>query len=729
MTKILSSALLHIIIKAFNVDFFEIFLCQKEGVTMFTLRKDPPLFSNFNCSYSIMSISSIPLHMHQAFEIVFVLKGSVHFSSFIFNGRLSEGDIFIVNVNDLHSIHAIDEDNLILLFHFNPYKYDHVFPHLSYYWFVCDSYKNQVKNDVHLKHLQKMIFKIVHLLFETTREKADEIDIMVSNLINYMINHFQNFSFTENLTIQKSSKMGDNLAMKRIFEIQEYIYINYMNKIALDDISKHLFLNKYYVSRLIKKFMGLNLTDLLGLIRTKKAEILLITTDLSIEQIALECGFSGILYFEKYFKRWNKVRPSQYRIEKIKELTEEKFEAKTHLYSDLQVISAQNKLLNLCADKPVLFNDYIYTIDLDKKLEPFSHYWEDYVSISDLFTGIQLISELPLEHCKNEVGFQKIRLINFFETLSRYQHGKTFFDFEFSIFLSKVNNANLNIEFYILPTIENCDEISSSFDAFLSLINSRHGISVVSNWSFVVNTINMKNSIKECCDFCSNLQKNLEKKQILKRISIISVALEKEVYSYDSMRLVPDIINLALNKKESDTDILYRELFDIPGKKRKTEIPAFARNGLFGPIGEKKPIYHIWHMLSLLGEYKSQQEEGLIVTKKNNDFYILIYDCENRSNYPFDISPSELYFTLNFKAAYKRKYNLIQINLDSEKSLLLYNKKIGYPISLSKKYVHYLNVASSPEVTLSRLDLTHENAINLSLRPFSAKLLIFEEIK
>ena len=131
------------------------------------LIKEVNIAEDIGCTYNISSIKTLPLHMHHAYEVVFVLKGNINLSCTAFSYHLSEGDIFIVNVNEMHSITSPNmAENLILTFHFNPYTYSNIFPNLSYYWFFCDSYSSDEKSDFNLKHFQSMLFNISYLLKE-----------------------------------------------------------------------------------------------------------------------------------------------------------------------------------------------------------------------------------------------------------------------------------------------------------------------------------------------------------------------------------------------------------------------------------------------------------------------------------------------------------------------------------------------------------------------------------
>lgn len=683
--------------------------------------------NKIGCTYTISSIKSLPLHMHHAYEIVFILEGNVDFTCTSFSYHLSEGDIFIANVNELHSLHSDDGNNLVLTFYFNPYDYSNTFPHLSYYWFFCDSYSTDSKDSVVLKHFQSMLFKAVYLLSsydENSPQQAHEIKAFTSDIINFMINNYQNISFYEKSSIKKNLKSGDDLAMKRIFEIQEYIYLNFEEKISLDDISKHLNLNKYYVSRLIKSFLGLNLTEFLGLIRTEKAEIKLLSTNSSIDQIAYECGFSSVSYLEKHFIKWNKMKPYEYRKAKIKEISEDRESVMYFDISDERVRSAEDRLLTTPVNKPRQVNDYYASIPMDSEGDFFPHPWERYINISDINTTIQLLDKISLGECKKDLKFDTIRIINIVDSFVNLEAKNTFFERGLISFFNDLIRHGIHVEFYFLPSIENADDILKSLSSFLNLLSDNYEDINAMGWSFVINTIHFEKHNDTSC--FSKKIKYLLSKYHIRDLTIISESFDTELYTYDSMKLVPRILTSASDIHNNSYHINYRELFDIPSKNINSPA-AFARNGLFGLFGEKKPIYHAWSMLSQLGDSILLQEEGLIATKRGNDYYILLFDPESTITPPDNTFSTNIQFSLNVKTTYQYTYNLIELTLDSSCSLFEKLNDIHFPEKLTKKDVKYLNLYTSPKISISFFNPKECNILNINLNPYSAKLIILEK--
>lgn len=101
-----------------------------------------------------------------------------------------------------------------------------------------------------------------------------------------------------------------------IDDVCNYIKMHYPERITLDDLSSVAHINK---NHLIRKFKDkLNISPIAYLIqyRLDISKRLLSKTDLPINSIAMQCGFSDYSYFCMIFKRTFSTTPAQYRAKK-----------------------------------------------------------------------------------------------------------------------------------------------------------------------------------------------------------------------------------------------------------------------------------------------------------------------------------------------------------------------------------------------------------------------------
>ncbi|MBN1874270.1 MAG: helix-turn-helix domain-containing protein [Anaerolineae bacterium] len=98
-----------------------------------------------------------------------------------------------------------------------------------------------------------------------------------------------------------------------IQEAITFIEQNYAEILSLDTISGHVFLSPHYFSECFKSETGLSPWEYLTRVRLAQAKALLVSSDVSITDIAQSVGFGDSSYFSKVFKAREGISPRTYR--------------------------------------------------------------------------------------------------------------------------------------------------------------------------------------------------------------------------------------------------------------------------------------------------------------------------------------------------------------------------------------------------------------------------------
>jgi AraC-like DNA-binding protein len=106
-------------------------------------------------------------------------------------------------------------------------------------------------------------------------------------------------------TLQKKFEMMESLRL--------HLVENYQKPQSLEDLVKIFPVDKSYLCRLFKDYMGKSIFDYLLEVRLQKAMWLLKSTSDKILYIAMQSGFTDLAYFNRQFKKRQKISPSQYR--------------------------------------------------------------------------------------------------------------------------------------------------------------------------------------------------------------------------------------------------------------------------------------------------------------------------------------------------------------------------------------------------------------------------------
>lgn len=102
---------------------------------------------------------------------------------------------------------------------------------------------------------------------------------------------------------------------EKIARIINYIHQNYKKNITNQEIGDLLNLHPNYINNIFKRFTGISLHQYILRIRISHAIELLLTSELSIAEIAVNCGFCDIYHFSKSFKKVVGIPPAKYRID------------------------------------------------------------------------------------------------------------------------------------------------------------------------------------------------------------------------------------------------------------------------------------------------------------------------------------------------------------------------------------------------------------------------------
>ncbi len=114
----------------------------------------------------------------------------------------------------------------------------------------------------------------------------------------------------EPTAIQSEAKKAN---LDLIYKALEYIEEHYAEQISMQQLAKECNVNYYHFSRLFQQYTGQGFRDYLMKFRLNKAIKMLLQTNNSITNIAMDCGFETISYFIKKFQEHTGMTPKNFR--------------------------------------------------------------------------------------------------------------------------------------------------------------------------------------------------------------------------------------------------------------------------------------------------------------------------------------------------------------------------------------------------------------------------------
>lgn len=237
--------------------------------------------------------TTFPLHWHDYIEFEFVVSGT---AKHIFNEEeytLERGNAHILSYYDFHEITVLS-DIVMYCIHFDKSMlHPKIFEFLSY-------------NSFHCKFDEKETMKIIDRIHELIAEKKapDTLrNIMIKNLINELMI----------MMIRKCNPAQIDPAPLPIQQAVSYLNEHFYEKITLEKMAKDLSFSANYIGKLFKSQMKCSFNEYVNTLRLKHACGLLLSSNMSIKEIADASGYGSIEYFMYAFKKKMMMTPGEYR--------------------------------------------------------------------------------------------------------------------------------------------------------------------------------------------------------------------------------------------------------------------------------------------------------------------------------------------------------------------------------------------------------------------------------
>ena len=100
---------------------------------------------------------------------------------------------------------------------------------------------------------------------------------------------------------------------KRMVKVLSYINENICTDIDLTELSDMAFVTKTYLIRLFKKHFGISPLQYINKKKVERAQLLLITEDMLVKEVAAALGILDYSYFTRLFKKTTGKTPQEYR--------------------------------------------------------------------------------------------------------------------------------------------------------------------------------------------------------------------------------------------------------------------------------------------------------------------------------------------------------------------------------------------------------------------------------
>ncbi|MGL5380293.1 helix-turn-helix domain-containing protein [Clostridium sp.] len=669
------------------------------------------------------NISNYPLHWHNSIEIIYVLKGSIKVTIDTDSFDIIEKELEIINVNETHRVYS-DVDNRVLIFHIDPYFFEKYYKDINNMFFYTNTTDVGAQEGEEYDEFRSFLSKILCEVVQQIEDYDEEIESMLVDLLYHLINNFHY------LTYEKEELKDKTEQLARYHRISKYIFNNYDSNITLQDIAKKEFLSPHYLSHEIKYATGYSFTDLVNLTRVEESIKLLLDSDLSISDISDEVGFSHVRYLNKNFKHYYNCTPLQYR--KKHRLTEKEFnnskvlecyplsEALDYLSYDLEDYERYNYENRL----------WKIHIDMEDTLMEFNKSYKEIINLGDAFDLLIEDNKDILEETQDEIHFEYGRLEKvFFSDMGVFPNSE-FYNWNKAKsvieFLDYIDLKPLIVLDNPAFTTEKYIQVLKSFLEYFSEIDYLD----ISDFKFQMSTSLSKDIALEIRKFIKNtyeldvIDNPFKSDNILNKI-------------YDTAYMLPYIIHNTIFEGNS---LDFLRAFDVLEREISLTNEVFiGAPGIVNDMGIRKPSYYGYYLLSKLGDEIVCMDNGYIVTKKDDEYCILLYSYSDTLNSL--INPDYIHSQIEKRQVYKKKLSLNIANIKKSSRIITYevNERIGSsynywlsmgsPDRLGKEEKEILHKASFPRIDFKFSKKNTILNIITELKGYGAKLILIKNLK
>jgi AraC-like DNA-binding protein len=252
--------------------------------------------------------TSFPVHWHEFCEVEFVISGE---ASQILNGTsypLHKGSIFFLSPSDFHAVNVPKGGK----FEVYALKFAENMLREPLFRRIFETPENFVA-EFSGEAYDQLLSCFEKLLNEYENDYPFR-EMMINNLLEEIL--IMLIRKSGNVKTQKMNS-GDKFWKNPVYRALGYIHKNYQNQIALEDVATYSHLSPSYFSRLFHSSIGCSFQSYLQELRLQAARVLLVTSELTINEICILAGFNTYAHFSRVFRKSVGVSPQIFRINRV----------------------------------------------------------------------------------------------------------------------------------------------------------------------------------------------------------------------------------------------------------------------------------------------------------------------------------------------------------------------------------------------------------------------------
>lgn len=243
---------------------------------------------------------------HEHFELKLIVSGTAEILCGTDIFLAYPGDIILINPYEPHGIKIYGDEPLT-------YHCLLLSPDFAFSEGIASQYARLFEGKLFFKRVlsgQADATYVFKALFRELQEQAADYPLRAEAYIALLFTLLLRYAPTDQHTPAFSNIRHGG---EKIRPVLNYINFHYHENISLPYLAELCSMSLYHFCRVFKSTIGYTVVSYINQLRINKASLLLLTTNLSVGEIAHRVGFSDELYFSKRFHQQKGLSPSKYR--------------------------------------------------------------------------------------------------------------------------------------------------------------------------------------------------------------------------------------------------------------------------------------------------------------------------------------------------------------------------------------------------------------------------------
>lgn len=150
------------------------------------------------------------------------------------------------------------------------------------------------------------IFKLWQQIYHEYEQKEEGYQFLIKQMMLMFLTYEMRRSYLNGLGKRKK------VVHVELEQAVHYMKSNFQRNLTLEEVARAIYMHPNYLSSLFKKTYGIPFAEYMNILKASMAKELMQSTDLDLEEVASQSGFSSVSNFYRVFKKIYDMSPGQY---------------------------------------------------------------------------------------------------------------------------------------------------------------------------------------------------------------------------------------------------------------------------------------------------------------------------------------------------------------------------------------------------------------------------------